>query len=226
LSGDKHALDSSNGAIIGIMTRSSPELPEPDLYIFGVPGFFRGYEPGYAGKIARFGNKFTWVILKAYTNNTAGRVTLESDDPTKRPRIDFHYFDEGNDVAQQDLHAVVKGVKFVREMNSNLGRRFADEEIPGPKDKTDQELAQFVKNQAWGHHASCTNKIGPKSDPLAVLDSRFRVRGTECLRVVDASVFPKIPGYFIVTAVYMISEKACDVIIEDAVGPKKEIVKY
>jgi hypothetical protein len=50
---------------------------------------------------------------------------------------------------------------------------------------------------------------------MAVLDSRFRVRGTEGLRVVDASVFPKIPGHFIVAAVYMISEKAFDVIVED-----------
>jgi choline dehydrogenase len=51
---------------------------------------------------------------------------------------------------------------------------------------------------------------------MAVLDSRFKVRKTKGLRVVDASVFPKIPGYFIVSAIYMISEKAADVIIEDA----------
>jgi choline dehydrogenase len=51
---------------------------------------------------------------------------------------------------------------------------------------------------------------------MAVLDSRFRVHGTTGLRVVDASVFPHIPGYFIVTAVYMIAEKASDVILEDA----------
>ena len=51
---------------------------------------------------------------------------------------------------------------------------------------------------------------------MAVLDSRFRVRKTENLRVVDASVFPKIPGYLIVSAVYMISEKAADAVIEDA----------
>jgi hypothetical protein len=54
------------------------------------------------------------------------------------------------------------------------------------------------------------------ADPMAVLDSRFRVRKTQGLRVVDASVFPRIPGYFIVTAAYMISEKAAEVIVEDA----------
>jgi len=58
--------------------------------------------------------------------------------------------------------------------------------------------------------------MGPASDPTTVVDSRFRVHGTRGLRVVDASVFPKIPGFFIASAVYMVSEKATDVIIADA----------
>nr|HRO16378.1 GMC oxidoreductase [Paracoccus sp. (in: a-proteobacteria)] len=48
-----------------------------------------------------------------------------------------------------------------------------------------------------------------------VVDSRFRVHGVPGLRVADASVFPRIPGYFLVGAVYMIAEKAADTIIED-----------
>ena len=51
---------------------------------------------------------------------------------------------------------------------------------------------------------------------MAVVDSKFRVQGTKNLRVVDASVFPRIPGFFIVTSIYMISEKASDVILADA----------
>ena len=58
--------------------------------------------------------------------------------------------------------------------------------------------------------------MGPRDDPMAVVDSRFRVHGTRGLRVVDASVFPRIPGFFIASAVYMVSEKARDVIVEDA----------
>jgi choline dehydrogenase len=49
---------------------------------------------------------------------------------------------------------------------------------------------------------------------MAVLDSNFKVRGVDALRVVDASVFPKIPGYYIAVPIYMISEKAADVIIK------------
>lgn len=59
-------------------------------------------------------------------------------------------------------------------------------------------------------------KIGADDDVDAVLDSRFRVKGTQGLRVVDASIFPKIPGFFILSAIYMIAEKAGDAIIADA----------
>ncbi|KAK1956027.1 FAD/NAD(P)-binding domain-containing protein [Colletotrichum sublineola] len=74
-------------------------------------------------------------------------------------------------------------------------------------------LPEFVKNEAWGHHASCTCPIGKDGDAMAVLDSKFRVRGTEGLRVADASVFPKIPGFYIAVPLYMASEKAADVIL-------------
>ena len=54
---------------------------------------------------------------------------------------------------------------------------------------------------------------------MAVLDSDFRMRGTQGLRVVDASVFPKIPGFFIVTAIYMIADKASEVTLKDVKKP-------
>jgi len=60
--------------------------------------------------------------------------------------------------------------------------------------------------------------MGPAEDAQAVVDTAFRVRGTQGLRVVDASVFPEIPGFFIACAVYMIAEKASDVIVADASG--------
>ena len=101
-----------------------------------------------------------------------------------------------------DLEAVVNGVKLAREINSRLQDWgvIKGEELPGPDLDKDNKLRKFIRNEAWGHHASCTCPIGADNDDNAVLDSRFRVRGTQGLRVVDASVFPKIPGYFIVTA--------------------------
>jgi choline dehydrogenase len=103
-------------------------------------------------------------------------------------------------------------------MNSRLAAlgTISDEQVPGPAYQSDDDVREFIRNEAWGHHASCTAKMGTPDDPTAVLDSRFRVLGTQGLRVVDASVFPKIPGYFIVSAIYMVSEKASDVVMEDA----------
>jgi choline dehydrogenase len=207
----------TNGALIGIIKRSRQDLADPDLYIFGLPSYFKGYEPGYSKHLERYRDKFTWAILKARTSNT-GRVQLTSKNPWDPPDINFQYFGDGRREHDPDLEAVLGGVKFVRSLNQRLTRLglIKQEEVPGPRYQSDDDLREFIKNETWGHHASCTNKIGADDDPLAVLDSRFRVRKTQGLRVVDASVFPKIPGYFIVTAIYMISEKAADVIMEDA----------
>ena len=91
-----------------------------------------------------------------------------------------------------------------------------EEVWPGPNVTTEAELKEFIKREAWGHHACCTNPIGPDTDKNSVLDSRFRVLGVDGLRVVDASVFPKIPGYYIALPIYMVSEMAADVILSDA----------
>jgi choline dehydrogenase len=143
-------------------------------------------------------------------------VTLTSSSPLDVPKINFKYFDEGNDISEEDLESVVEGIKFIRKMSQNAKSVIKEEVLPGKLQDDDQKLGQFVKNNAWGHHASCTCKIGPDEDKDAVLDSNFCVKKTKNLRVVDASVFPKIPGFFIVTPVYMISEKASEVILKEA----------
>ena len=107
---------------------------------------------------------------------------------------------------------------FVRWHQAVPVLRGITEIFPGPQVDSKKDIKDFNRSQAWGHHASGSAKIGADNDPMAVLDSRFRVRGTQGLRVVDASVFPKIPGYFIVVPIYMASEKAADVILQDAAG--------
>ena len=208
-------LYTTNGAVIALMKRSSEERPEPDLFMFGLVGNFKGYFPGYSKQIATDKDYFTWAILKAHTNNTAGRVTLRSSDPRDVPDINFHYFDEGTDSNDEDLESVVSGVETVRRINAR-NKDIVEEVLPGPDIQTREQIRRFIKDNAWGHHASCSCKMGTASDTMAVVDSEFRVYGVENLRIVDASVFPKIPGFFIVTSIYMISEKASDVIIADA----------
>jgi choline dehydrogenase-like flavoprotein len=205
---------SSNGAALTIALRSAPDAPLPDLFVMSLLAPFRGYFPGYSREIAEHRNRLTWSILKAHTRNRTGVVKLQSADPTEPPLIDFHYFNRADDPDGADLGAVVDGIRFARRLASPLLRSgaIAAEEVPGPHVQTDAELTQFVRDNAWGHHACGTCAIG------GVLGSDFRVHGTSGLRVVDASVFPRIPGYFIVSAVYMIGEKAADAILADAMG--------
>jgi choline dehydrogenase len=208
----------TNGAVAAVILRSKKERDDPDLFIFGLPGAFSGYFPGYSETIERSKDFFTWAILKAHTANRSGEVRLASNDPRAVAEINFHYFDEGSDPDGDDLESVVNGILFAREMN---GRSAAihEELVPGPGVGSRQEIGKWVRDNAWGHHASCSCRMGVPDDPMAVVDSRFRVIGTRGLRIVDASVFPRIPGFFIVTPIYMISEKASDVIIEDAKHP-------
>jgi choline dehydrogenase len=193
--------------------------PDPDLFIFNALGRFRGYFPGYSylDVAAADGvNQFTWAVLKAHTLNHAGTVKLRSADPRDTPLINFHYFEEGSDTAGEDLASVADGVQLIRRMNADIADISQGEFFPGAQVKSRSEIKQYIRDEAWGHHASCTCKMGPASDPMAVVDSEFRVHGTSNLRVVDASVFPRIPGYFILMPIYMISEKASDVILAGA----------
>jgi choline dehydrogenase-like flavoprotein len=216
-------LYTSNGAVLAVLKRSSPELAQPDLFIFGIPLPFKGYTTGYSNVHKDFPENyrrlFTWAILKGHTKNHDGTVMLRSDDPFVTPLINFHSFHEvsrpGKSDNDPDLLALVDGVRFVRDVAKRAGF-VSDEFYPGYKDvppEDEEKIKDWIRREAWGHHACGTCRMGPAGDENAVLDSDFRVRKVRNLRVVDASIFPKIPGYFIVTNIYVASEKAADVII-------------
>lgn len=206
---------STNGSLAAIVARSSVAADGSDLVVFALPIDFHGYYPGYSKDVVRHHDRLSIVVLKAHTNNRAGTVRLRSADPTEPPDIRFHYFDEGSGSPDHDLRGVVDGIRIARDVNARLGTH---ELIPGSDLLSDNQLNAFVKEQAWGHHACGTARIGTAGDEDAVVDSDFRVRGVTGLRVVDASVFPDIPGLFIALPVYMISEKAADVIIAEHSG--------
>jgi choline dehydrogenase len=199
--------------VCGVIMRSSVAGPDPDLFVFGLPARFEGYFPGYAQGLTKDKRHFTWAILKAHTRNRAGTVRLRSADPRDVPDISFNYFNDGG---EHDLEAMADGVAFARRVMEGSQEFMTGEVLPGPKVATRDQVKAFVRDQAWGHHASCTCAIGPASDAGAVVDSAFKVHGTQGLRVVDASVFPYIPGFFIVTSVYMASEKAAQAILAEA----------
>ena len=215
----REGIYTTNGAILSVIARSGPAAVTPDIFLLALTGRFEGYFPGYCKMVATHPNYLSWVVLKAHTNNTAGEVTLRSADPRVPPKVNFRYFDEGNDSSGGDLRAVTAGVHLARKVTAGLKEKklVAEEVVPGAG-VGDAELPEFIKRHAWGHHASCSCAIG-KPEHGGVLSSEFQVHGVERLRVVDASVFPRIPGFFIVSAVYMIGEKAGDVIGARAAEP-------
>ena len=215
----RHGMYTSNGGALAILKRADAHAPLPDLCIMALLAPFTGYFPGYSRVIAEERNRLTWAILKAHTRNRAGSVALRTADPADPPLIDFRYFDSDDDPDRSDLRSVVDAIRFARKLTEPFlhSGLIAEEEVPGRHISTDEELTTFVRNHAWGHHACGTCAIGRQEDG-GVLGSDFRVHGTAGLRVVDASVFPRIPGYFIASAVYMIGEKAADAILADALG--------
>jgi choline dehydrogenase-like flavoprotein len=210
---------STNGAVLTLFRRSPVADKLPDLFCMSLLTRFTGYYPNYSAEIPKNLNYLTWVVLKAHTRNRTGRVTLRSADPRDVPSIDFNYFGEGGD---EDLAAMIDGIRFVRRLSVKLTEQgmIEEEEVPGKDIQTDDQLKTFLRANCWGHHASCTCPIGPIENG-GVLDSNFRVHKTKGLRVVDASVFPRIPGFFIACSIYMIGEKAADVILSDPANRRK-----
>ncbi|MDK1389408.1 GMC family oxidoreductase N-terminal domain-containing protein [Sinorhizobium sp. 8-89] len=204
----------SNGVLFSLALKSRESLTQPDLHCFSLLADFRGYYRGYSERI-RAPDFLSWVVLKAYSQNRGGYVRLRSADIGIAPEIQFHSFQEGTGDYNVDLDAVVEGIRFVRKAVDGMDDLVADEEEPGRNITSDEALRTYVRENAWGHHACGTCAIGPR-ELGGVVDSAFRVHGVSGLRVVDASVFPRIPGYFLATAVYMVAEKAADVILADA----------
>ncbi len=205
----------TNGSVLTLFRYSPDANGVPDLFCMSVLARFKGYYPSYSRDLIARRDYLTWVVLKAHTRNRSGMVTLKSPDPCDMPHVDFKYFSEPG--GEKDLDAVVDGIRFVRRLSAALKRdgTIAEEELPGESVESDAALKKFIRANAWGHHACGTCRIGPRAGG-GVLDSEFRVHGVRGLRVVDASVFPHIPGFFLASSVYLIAEKAADVIAQTA----------
>ena len=103
----------SNGGMLAVLKKSREDIDLPDLFCMSLLARFEGYFPGYSKLISGHHDYLSWIVLKAHTRNTAGTVALRSSDPCEPPLINFRYFDEGNDKAEEDLNSVVDGIKFV-----------------------------------------------------------------------------------------------------------------
>jgi len=111
------------------------------------------------------------------------------------------------------------GIRLARKIAAQpaLAGWAGAELAPGPAAQTDEELVDYMhKTHNTVYHPAGTNKMGPASDPLAVVDPRLRVRGIEGLRVADASILPFLPAINPCITTMMVGEKCADMVKEDA----------
>lgn len=190
-----------------------------DIFMFGIGNFaFRGYWPFEAVSNIPFDppGTFGLSMVKINPQNRAGTVKLRSANPRDTPVINFNLFSQGG---ATDLGAMADVVAWARNAYGGVAAPLGPIQPTEPPCNGGNCRAgdeQWIKDQAFGHHAVGTCAIGHKDDPDAVLDSKFRVRGVEGLRVVDGSAFPRVPGAFPVIATFLLGEKAAGEILDDA----------
>ncbi|MGI9387915.1 MAG: GMC family oxidoreductase, partial [Methyloligellaceae bacterium] len=139
-----------------------------------------------------------------------GFVRAQSNDPFDKPVIQPNYLAE-----ESDRQVLLAGMKLARRLLASkpLSPYYEREEFPGPAVQSDDELLAAAKERGTTtFHLMGTCRMGPASDPRAVVDDQLRVHGLERLRVVDASIMPTMPSANINAAAIMIGEKASDMI--------------
>jgi len=121
-----------------------------------------------------------------------GSVKLRSNDPADLPVVDSNFF--GN---IDDLRLTVASMRFARRLLATApASGLVDHEmLPGVEAQSDDALHTFCKKMVkTNYHPVGTVRMGRDDDPMAVLDTRLRVRGVKNLRVVDCSAMPFIPS--------------------------------
>ncbi|KAI1418912.1 hypothetical protein F5Y12DRAFT_789499 [Xylaria sp. FL1777] len=208
-------LNGSAGALVSVFLKTPTARKNRNIQAWCGGFSFEGFWPGFP---AEYGpNQYECAIVHINPRSQAGYVRLRSNDPREMPDINLNFFEKDGD---KDLTELLDAVKTFRAALNSAGAPITpfDERHPCPgvnKNCTDAAQKEFIKLQSYSHHATSTCAIGPAHDPMAVLDSKFRVHGVGNLRVVDASAFPRVPGAFPVCPTFMLAEKATADILAD-----------
>jgi choline dehydrogenase len=191
---------------VTVFTRSDPAVERPDIQFHMQP--LSADKPGEG---PHGFSAFTASVCQLRPESR-GHIRIKSADPLQHPSIQPAYLS-----TELDRRVAVAGVKVARRIATapSLAPHITEEFVPGPAYRSDEELleAAGLFSQTI-YHPTSTCRMG--RDDLAVVDARLRVRGTEGLRVVDASIMPEIVSGNTNAPTIMIAERAADMILEDA----------
>ena len=150
-------------------------------------------------------------VVFMYRRQTHGELKLQSKDIHVQPNMDYNHMSQPVELARMR-----EGIRLVQELcqQSDLKEMLTERISPTEEDlATDEALDDWIlRNVGSSSHVSCTCKMGPSSDPTAVVDQRGRVHGVEGLLVADASIMPNQPRCAINAPTLMIGERIADMI--------------
>jgi len=197
-------IGASNQFEAGGFIRSAAGVEHPDLQYHFLP-----IAINYDGSNPHKGHGFQ-AHVGPMRPTSVGRVRLRSGDPREPPSILFNYMATEGD--RREMRAAVRLTREIFSQPAFDPYRGA-ELAPGPDIQSDAEIDAFVRAKAESaYHPSCSCKMAPASDSMAVVDGECRVHGIESLRVVDASIMPNIPSGNLNAPTIMLAEKAADLI--------------
>ncbi len=142
-----------------------------------------------------------------------GTVQIDSPHPERHPALQPNYL-----TTERDCRTAIAGMKLSRKIAGMPALKdFITEEFdPGIAIQSDDQLLEHARNTATTiYHPSCTCKMGPPRDPMAVVNHRLKIHGLDGIRVADASIMPTITSGNTNAPTIMIGEKCADMIKED-----------
>ena len=192
---------------LGAFTRSDAHQPHANLEYHVQPLSLEAF-----GQPLHAFNAFTASVCNL-NPTSRGRVQITSSDPRQPPSIAPHYLS-----TDADRRIAADSLRITRRIVAQpaLAPYQPVEVKPGVQFQSDDELAQLAGDIGTTiFHPVGTAKMGPASDPMAVVDARLRVHGVQRLRVVDASVMPRITSGNTNSPTLMIAERAAAWIAQD-----------
>jgi choline dehydrogenase-like flavoprotein len=173
--------------------------------------FHLGLGSGIEAGVAKMKNSGVTLNTAYLRPRSRGTVRLANKDATHAPLLDPNYWEDPHD---RDM--AIKGLKLAREIlrQPALSRFILSEVLPGKGRVSDQDLFDYAcANAKTDHHPVGTCKIGTEKDSTSVVGSDLKILGLSGLRVVDASVMPRVPSSNTNAPTIMVAEKAVDHIL-------------